>query len=107
MGTGMVVTNSVRANTGNVSIGTSSNATILTNKKIGLYEELDVIVSPSGVEAALVHVNNGTSDINDWVSMLKETIELMGFNVNKGDLYFNQQQTIIYMLMLLKEKFFQ
>lgn len=87
MGTGMVATNSVRANTGNVSIGTSSNATILTNKKIGLYKELDVIVSPSGVDAALVHVNNGTSDINGWVNLLVETFKLMGFEVNKGDLY--------------------
>jgi sugar (pentulose or hexulose) kinase len=87
MGTGMTATNSVRANTGNVSIGTSSNATILTNKKIGLYRELDVIVSPSGVDAALVHVNNGTSDINAWVNLLAETLELMGHTVNKGELY--------------------
>lgn len=87
MGTGMVATNSVRANTGNASIGTSSNLTIITNKKIGMYPEIDVILSPSGIDAALVHVNNGTSDINAWVNLFAEVIELSGAAVDKGKLF--------------------
>lgn len=87
MGTGMVCTNSCRIGTGNASIGTSSNVTIITGKNLPPRKTVDIIASPSGAQAALIHVNNGTSDINVWVNLFAEAIELGGGNVSKGELY--------------------
>ena len=87
MGTGMVATNSVRQNTGNASFGTSSNTTIVTDKKMGIHRELDIIASPSGYPAALIHVNNCTTDINHWVNLFKEVIAIGNGNISTGDLY--------------------
>ncbi|MCQ3035928.1 MAG: ATPase [Bacilli bacterium] len=87
MGTGMICTNSVGIGTGNSSIGTSSNVTIVTGKDIGLYKEIDVIMTPSGVNAALVHVNNGTGEINAWEKLFKEVINKFNSSVNDVDVY--------------------
>ncbi len=87
MGTGMVCTNSCRVGTGNASIGTSSNVTIVTGKNLPPRKTVDIIASPSGEQAALIHVNNGTSDINAWVNLFAEAIELAGGDIPKGELY--------------------
>ena len=87
MGTGMVCTNSVKAGTGNASIGTSSNVTIVTAADIGVYPEIDVITTPTGVNAALVHVNNGTSEINAWEKLFKEVVATFDDKVSDGQLY--------------------
>lgn len=86
MGTGMVATNSVEAGTGNISAGTSFNLTVITGKNLSkVYPELDIITTPTGTQAALVHCNNGTNDINKWFSVLKETAEFFGGNTE--DMY--------------------
>ncbi len=87
MGTGMVATNSVRLHTGNASIGTSSNLTIVTGKVLPPDPRIDIIAGPSGTTAALIHVNNGTTDINAWVNLVAESIELGGGHISKGELY--------------------
>ena len=87
MQTGMACTNSCRAGTGNISLGTSSNTTILTSKKLGVHKEIDVIVSPTGVQAALIHVNNCTTDLNHWVSLFQEVIALSGGQIKTGELF--------------------
>lgn len=87
MGTGMVCTHSVRTGTGNASIGTSSNLTLVTNAKIGVYKEIDVISSPSGINAALIHVNNGTSGINAWERLFKEVASHFNKEVQDKDVY--------------------
>lgn len=87
MQTGMVATNSCKKGMGNASFGTSSNTTIVTDKKIGIHPELDVIVSPTGYPAILIHVNNCTTDINHWVSLFKEVIALGGGEIKTGELY--------------------
>ncbi|MCR5078538.1 MAG: ATPase [Bacilli bacterium] len=87
MQTGMVATNSCRKGTGNASFGTSSNTTIVTDKKIGIHPELDVIVTPTGYPAILIHVNNCTTEINHWVSLFKEVIALGNGNIPTGELY--------------------
>ncbi len=87
MGTGMVCTNSVKEGTGNASIGTSSNITIITNRDIHVYKEIDVITTPSGTNAALVHVNNGTSEINAWEKLFKEVSTSFNEDVSDGDIY--------------------
>ena len=86
-GTGMAATNSVRVRTGNVSAGTSDFAMIVTDKKLGVHREIDMVTTPDGLPVAMVHCNNCTSDINAWVNLFSEFCELMGVEANKGELF--------------------
>ncbi len=89
-GTGMVATNSVAPGTGNVSAGTSTFAMLVLSqdKKLSkLYREIDMVTTPDGYPVAMSHANNGTSDLNAWVNLFKEFSELMGHNVDMGELY--------------------
>lgn len=87
MGTGMIATNSVRVGYGNSSLGTSSNITLVTDKNIKVNKEIDVIASPSGVPAVLVHANNCTTDINAWVELLHQAIVLAGGSIQRNELF--------------------
>ena len=81
MQTGMVATNSVAVGTGNISAGTCFNLTVVTGKNLeDVYPEIDIICTPTGKQAALIHSNNGTNDINAWFSVLQETATLFGGN---------------------------
>ena len=72
-GTGMVATNSVTRNTGNVSAGTSVFAMIVLEKELKkVYDEIDLVTTPSGDLVGMVHCNNCTSDLNAWVNLFKE-----------------------------------
>src|SRR5699024_7943304 len=51
------------------------------------YKEIDVVNTPDGKVVAMVHCNNFTSDINDWVSMFEETFDLLGFKVDRHNLF--------------------
>ena len=74
-GTGMTATNAVSAKTGNVSAGTSIFAMVVLDKPLSkVYEEIDMVTTPSGKPVAMVHCNNCTNDMNAWVSVLKQTI---------------------------------
>ena len=86
-GTGMVATNSIRNKTGNVSAGTSDFAMIVTDKKLNRHKEIDMVTTPVGLPVAMVHCNNCTSDINAWVKLLEETLELFGTHVDTNTLY--------------------
>ncbi len=86
-GTGMAATNSVRVRTGNVSAGTSDFAMIVTDKKLGVHREIDMVTTPDGSPVAMVHCNNCTSDINAWVNLLSEFAEMIGAGQNKGELF--------------------
>ena len=86
-GTGMVATNSVRVKTGNVSAGTSDFAMIVTDKKLNRHREIDMVTTPSGKPVAMVHCNNCTSDINAWVSLIKESLTLFDHEVSDNELY--------------------
>ena len=87
-GTGMVATNSVSVKTGNVSAGTSIFAMVVLEKNIeNVYEEIDIVTTPVGKPVAMIHCNNCTNDSNAWVSVLKETAELFGADVNPEKLY--------------------
>ena len=69
-GTGMVATNSVAQRTGNVSAGTSTFAMLVLEKPLSrLYREIDMVTTPTGYPVAMSHANNGTSDLNAWVSL--------------------------------------
>ncbi len=87
-GTGMVATNSVAPRTGNVSAGTSTFAMLVLEKPLSkLYREIDMVTTPTGFPCAMSHANNGTSDLNAWVSIFKEYSELMGYQVDMGELF--------------------
>ena len=66
-GTGMVATNAVAPRTGNVSVGTSIFAMVVLERALGTpHEELDVVTTPAGDAVAMVHCNNGASEIAAW-----------------------------------------
>ncbi|MCQ2227373.1 MAG: FGGY-family carbohydrate kinase [Bacteroidales bacterium] len=87
-GTGMVATNAVKQRTGNVSAGTSSFSMIVLEKDLTKpYEAIDMVTTPDGSLVAMVHCNNCTSDLNAWVGLFKESLELMGQKVDMDELY--------------------
>ncbi|MBR2294361.1 MAG: ATPase [Clostridiales bacterium] len=86
-GTGMTATRSVRVRTGNVSAGTSDFAMIVTDHDIGVHREIDMVTTPDGAPVAMVHCNNCTSDINAWASVFGQFAELMGYPLDKGELF--------------------
>lgn len=87
-GTGMVATNSITKRTGNVSAGTSVFAMIVLEKELSkVYEEIDLVTTPTGNLVAMVHCNNCTSDLNAWVGLFKEYTEALGIEVDMNKLF--------------------
>lgn len=87
-GTGMTATNSVKCGTGNVSAGTSVFSMIVLDKPLeGVYPEIDVVATPDGSPAAMVHCNNCCSELDAWVKLFGEFAELSGIRLSKSDLY--------------------
>ncbi len=87
-GTGMTATNAVAPRTGNVSAGTSIFSMVVLEKPLRkVYEEIDLVTTPTGKAVAMVHCNNCTNDSNAWVSVLKETAELLGVAPSTGEVY--------------------
>lgn len=87
-GTGMAATNSVAVRTGNVSAGTSVFAMIVLEKELSkVYPEIDLVTTPDGSLVGMVHCNNCTSDLNAWVNIFREFMEVIGLKVNMGKLY--------------------
>lgn len=87
-GTGMVATNSVDACTGNVSAGTSIFSMVVLEKNLSrLYRDIDMVTTPSGRPVAMVHCNNGTSELDAWMRMFSEILAVMGTDVSSGELY--------------------
>ena len=87
-GTGMTATNAVAPRTGNVSAGTSIfSMVVLEHPLKKVYEEIDLVTTPTGKPVAMVHCNNCTNDSNAWVSVLKETANLFGAEPSNGEVY--------------------
>jgi len=87
-GTGMVATNSVAERTGNVSAGTSIFAMIVMEKDLSkVYPEIDIVTTPAGKPVAMVHCNNCTSDIDAWVKLFRELLDIGGAKIDKPALY--------------------
>ena len=87
-GTGMVATNAVRQRTGNVSAGTSSFSMIVLEKELSRpYKVIDMVTTPDGSPVAMVHCNNCTSDINAWIGLFSEFLQLMGGKAEMNDIY--------------------
>lgn len=87
-GTGMISTNSIRKQTGNISIGTSAFSMIVLDKPLTkVYKDIDIVSTPHNEYVAMVHTNNCSSDINAWVNIFKEFAERLGMDVGFEKLY--------------------
>ncbi|MCI7766397.1 MAG: FGGY-family carbohydrate kinase [Oscillospiraceae bacterium] len=87
-GTGMVATNSVLPETGNVSAGTSIFAMLVLSKPLsGYYPEIDVVTTPDGSPVAMVHCNNCCSELDAWVNVFGEFASLSGNPMDRSQLY--------------------
>jgi sugar (pentulose or hexulose) kinase len=87
-GTGMVATNSIAERTGNVSAGTSIFAMIVLEQPLSkVYPEIDLVSTPAGKPVAMVHSNNGTTDLNAWVEIFGEFAGLLGAKVGQSELF--------------------
>ncbi len=87
-GTGMTATNAVAERRGNISAGTSIFSMVVLDKLLAnVYEEIDMITTPTGKPVALVHCNNCTNDINAWASVFNEVSNLFGATPDLNELY--------------------
>ncbi|MEX2548841.1 MAG: FGGY-family carbohydrate kinase [Nitriliruptoraceae bacterium] len=87
-GTGMVATNAVRPRSANVSAGTSVFAMIVLEKSLSrVHEEIDIVATPDGSPVAMVHSNNGSSDLDAWIALFGQVAEALGAPASPDDLY--------------------
>jgi sugar (pentulose or hexulose) kinase len=87
-GTGMVATNAVAPRTGNISAGTSIFAMIVLEKSMdNLHPEIDLVTTPAGDPVAMVHCNNGASEIDAWSKTYAQFAEKAGFPLDNATLF--------------------
>lgn len=87
-GTGMVATNSVAVRTGNVSAGTSIFAMVVLEKALQkLHREIDCVTTPDGLQVAMVHANNCTSDLNAWVGLFADFLRAANIQMDTTTLF--------------------
>lgn len=87
-GTGMVATNSVAPRTGNVSAGTSIFAMVVLEKPLDrVHEELDLVTTPAGDLVAMVHCNNGASELGAWAGLFGEFAAALGQPADPGTVF--------------------
>ncbi|WP_091417579.1 xylulokinase [Friedmanniella luteola] len=87
-GTGMVATNSVAPRTGNVSAGTSIFAMVVLEQPLSrVHRELDLVTTPAGDLVAMVHCNNGASELDSWVRLFGEFAGALGVEVDSSRLF--------------------
>lgn len=87
-GTGMVATSAVAPRTGNVSAGTSIFAMVVLERPLAeVHHELDVVTTPAGDPVAMVHCNNGASELAAWASMFTRFAAASGTPAEADDVY--------------------
>ena len=87
-GTGMVATNSVAPRTGNVSAGTSIFAMVVLEQPLSrMHRELDLVTTPAGDLVAMVHCNNGASELNAWVGLFAEFAKALGTGAESSTIF--------------------
>jgi sugar (pentulose or hexulose) kinase len=78
-GTGMVATNAVAPRTGNVSVGTSIFAMVVLERPLErVHHELDLVTTPAGDLVAMVHCNNGASELGEWAELFGRFAAALG-----------------------------
>jgi sugar (pentulose or hexulose) kinase len=87
-GTGMVATDAVAPRTGNVSAGTSIFAMVVLEKPLQhVHSEIDVVTTPAGDPVAMVHCNNGASELAAWAGMFARFAEAAGLALDTDTVY--------------------
>src|SRR6478752_873392 len=87
-GTGMVATNSVAPRTGNVSAGTSIFAMVVLEHELSrVHHQLDLVTTPAGDLVAMVHCNNGASELNAWVGLFAEFAAAAGTDISTSTVF--------------------
>jgi len=87
-GTGMVATNAVAPRTGNVSCGTSIFAMVVLERALSrVHLELDMVTTPAGDPVAMVHCNNGASELAAWVGLFSRFAEAAGLPLEVDVVY--------------------
>jgi sugar (pentulose or hexulose) kinase len=87
-GTGMVATNAVAPRTGNVSAGTSIFAMVVLERPLSrVHPELDVVTTPVGDPVAMVHCNNGASELDAWAGVFGEFAAALGHRADRDDVF--------------------
>ena len=87
-GTGMVATSSVAPRTGNVSAGTSIFAMVVLEHPLKqVHHELDLVTTPAGDLVAMVHCNNGASELAGWVGLFSRFAQAAGTPLDSDAVY--------------------
>jgi sugar (pentulose or hexulose) kinase len=84
----MVATNSVAPRTGNVSAGTSIFAMVVLEEPLaGAHRELDLVTTPAGDPVAMVHCNNGASELEAWAGLFGEFARALGAPADRSAVF--------------------
>ncbi len=87
-GTGMIATNSIRPNSGNVSAGTSVFLQAVLERSLAKpHPEIDVIMTPDGNRVAMVHGANCTCELDAWVKLVREALAAFGLEPKMSEIY--------------------
>ncbi|WP_344881311.1 xylulokinase [Zhihengliuella alba] len=87
-GTGMVATNSVAPRTGNVSAGTSIFAMVVLERPLArVHHEVDLVTTPAGDPVAMVHCNNGASELAAWADVFGQFAAALGRPAEPDEAY--------------------
>lgn len=87
-GTGMVATCSVAPRTGNVSAGTSIFAMVVLERPLErVHHELDLVTTPAGDPVAMVHCNNGASELAAWVGLFGRFASVAGDSLGADEVF--------------------
>jgi len=87
-GTGMVATGTVGVGTGNVSVGTSIFAMVVTDQPpVVPLPEIDMVATPDGLPVAMVHCNNGASELDATVGLFAQFARALGTQVTTGQAF--------------------
>lgn len=87
-GTGMVATNAVRPRTANVSAGTSIFAMVVLEAPLATANpDIDIVTTPDGSGVAMVHCNNGSSELGAWVGVFREFAAAIGSPASADEVF--------------------
>jgi sugar (pentulose or hexulose) kinase len=84
----MVATGSVAPRTGNVSAGTSIFAMVVLEQPLTeVHHELDLVTTPLGDLVAMVHCNNGASELDAWAGLFREFAGAVGSTAGSDEVF--------------------
>ncbi|MBO9555434.1 FGGY-family carbohydrate kinase [Cellulomonas sp.] len=87
-GTGMVATGSVSPRTGNISVGTSIFAMVVLEKPLQrVHTEIDLVTTPAGDLVAMVHCNNGASELGAWADVFRQFATALGSDADSDTVF--------------------